>query len=494
MRVLLDTNLLIGREDPEILREDLGGLLRTLFTNEVTLFVHPGSIRELERDPDTRRRDVTISKARSYPLLEDPPKIDDGFVARAGGSRSNHDLVDIQLLRAVDSNAVSFLITEDQDLISRAPKVGIGDRVLSIALAVEYFAGFFGKEYPVATPYLRRSHLYTIDPSDHFFDSFREDYPDFDKWLRRVTEADRLCYKSDLPGGGIGSILILKEGDSDLICSMPVIPRLKICSLKVSAEQSGFRLGETLIGIALEFAYRNHISECYVTVFPKYGELTALLATLGFEKKCSLANGELVMFRSLSPPPLKESVEPVEFLRSFFPWFREDPAIRKFVIPIRPEYHRLLFPRYGGSTIQRRLDGGWDLPPPGGNAIRKAYLCNSNTGRVRPGDLGLFYRSGDRHGITHLGVVEQTRTCTSVEEIVDFVGNRTVLPESRLEQMCKSRVLAILFWNWGTLEGGITIQEMERIGVPWPQSIVEIDHEAYRQLVQAEPRMPSSFR
>jgi hypothetical protein len=422
--------------------------------------LHPSSLEEVRGDHSVDRRELLLSKARAYPVLEDPPKVDSDFATRSGGIRSSHDHVDVELLRAVEANAVSFLLTEDQGLVRRAGRIGLSDRVLSVGSGLQYFVAFFERIYPVAAPYVRKARVHSLDSKDPFFDSFRSDYPAFDEWLRKAATQGRLCYKSDLPDGKLGSVLILKESDLDPVCGRPPVPRLKICSLKVSEEQSGFRLGETLINLALEFASRNRMGECFVTVFPKYGELISLLTTFGFQSSCSLPNGEEVLIKNLVPPPFDGPIEPVDYLRLFFPRFIHDSTVRKFVVPIRPEYHRLIFPEYGLRGIQRTLDGTVNMPPPAGNAIRKAYLCNAKTTRIRPGDVVLFYRSGDRQGITHRGVVEEVRKCATPEEVVDFVGNRTVLPRSKLEQMCYKPVLSILFWNVGKVEPEVGLSDL----------------------------------
>lgn len=494
MRVLLDTNLLIGREDPHVLSPPLAALLRILSTNSVPLVIHPASVAEISGDRDAGRRDMVLSKVSAYPLLDNPPEVDDNFVGLAGGRHSSHDGVDLALLKAVEANAVSFLVSEDQDLVARAPSLGLVDRVLDAASALEYFSEYFGRVYPIGAPYLLRTHLYNIDRNDAFFNSFREDYSDFDAWLAKASSNDRLCYCSRVSDGRLGSILILKEGDTDSICGLKSTSRLKICSLKVSQEQAGFRLGETLIALALDYAGRNRVGECYVTVFPKYGELVALLTTFGFRDACNQANGEKVLIKSILPPPGQENLSPLDFLRSYFPSIRDDREVRKFLVPIQPDYHRRLFPDYGVGSVQRTLDGSIAMPPPAGNAIRKAYLCRAKTKRIRPGDLLMFYRSADLQALTHIGIVERIATSRSPEEVIAQVGNRTILPFRTLEEMCKSPVLTLLFWNAGAFAHKISLSELQREGLSWPQSVVEVDHPTYQRLIGEAGLIRSYFQ
>ncbi len=494
MRVLLDTNLLIGREDPANLSNELADLLEILSRHRIPAVIHPATLAEVGGDQNLDRRERTLSKLRAYPLLEEPPLASTEFIKLCGGAGSSHDLVDITLLQAVGSNAVSFLVTEDQGLVRRSSRAGLSDRVLRTAAALAYFRQFLERTYPEGVPFVRRVPVHRLNPKDHFFDSFRTDYPGFDNWMAKIAAEGRACYRSELSNGRLGSLLIFKDDDRDPVCGQPSASRLKICSLKVSEEQAGFRLGESLLQLALRYGYQNRVRECYVTVFPKYGELVSLLSTFGFQTLCSLPNGEEVLMKQLEPPREAHSLEPVEFLRRYFPAFREDSAIRKFLVPIRPEYHKLLFPEYGTAGIQRTLDGHRSLPPPAGNAIRKAYLCNSKATQVRPGDVLLFYRSGDVQAITHRGVVEQVRRCATPEQVVDFVGNRTVLPRAKLEQMCINPLLGILFWNVGKLPAEVPLSALEREGLGWPQSLVRVNHDGYLRLLEQPHGGQSSLR
>jgi hypothetical protein len=83
-----------------------------------------------------------------------------------------------------------------------------------------------------------------------------------------------------------------------------------------------------------------------------------------------------------------------------------------------------------------------------GNAIRKAYLCNAPTRKVQPGDMLLFLRTGLESGAaaTAAGVTEATMVSTDPDDIIAFVGNRTVYTARDVRSLCrKGEVLAIRF-------------------------------------------------
>ncbi|MGI0128694.1 MAG: PIN domain-containing protein, partial [Thermoplasmata archaeon] len=130
MRVLLDTNLLIGREDPDALSPTLAQLLQLLNENGVASLVHTASLKELDGDRDSARREIIRSKVGSYPVLESPPVPTAEFNQLLGVTSTN-DRADAELAFSVYRNAVSFLITEDQELVHRAARAGLQERVVS---------------------------------------------------------------------------------------------------------------------------------------------------------------------------------------------------------------------------------------------------------------------------------------------------------------------------------------------------------------------------
>ena len=130
---------------------------------------------------------------------------------------------------------------------------------------------------------------------------------------------------------------------------------------------------------------------------------------------------------------------------------------------------------------QQTLDGSVPLTFAAGNAIRKAYLSNSATGKVRAGDILLFYRSEDERRVTRVGLVEETRVCKTPTEVIDFVGNRTVMPLDRLIEMCHRPVLALLFWAAGGLPNNYR-GDLAAVGLTPPISIRELKEEDYRAL------------
>lgn len=481
MRILLDTNLLIGREDPNVLPLTLAHLLQLLSENGVAALVHPASLRELDGDKDPLRREVIVSKVRSYPVLDTPPTPNPEFLEQFGIT-SAHDEVDALLAYAVFRNAVSFLVTEDRDLVHRSNRLGLEKRVLSADAALRYFQACFGRAPPPLPAHLRDVPVHDLDINDPIFGSLKADYPGFDGWFQKACEKGRRCVRVRLSEGGLAGILLYKEENEEPLLHLPAARRLKIATFKVSDQLSRQGVGELLLSFALSYCRRNDFEECYVTVFPQHAEVIDFLLPFGFRDIGPKPNTERVLLKRFAPFDHGESLPPLDFFRAYYPRYREDISVRKFLVPIKPSYHRQLFPDFDPTPgHQQTLDGSVPLTFAAGNAIRKAYLSNSATGKVRPGDILLFYRSEDERRVTRVGLVEETRVCKSPTEIIDFVGNRTVMPLDRLNEMCHRPVLAILFWAAGGLPDNYR-GDLAAVGLSPPISIRELKEEDYRAL------------
>ena len=135
-----------------------------------------------------------------------------------------------------------------------------------------------------------------MDAEDGFFDSLKEDYPDFATWFERKTAAEEtaLVHHDD---EGIGAFVYLKEETEPISlvgATLPAAPRLKIGTLKVATRAQGERLGEGAIGLALwRWRYSGH-SEVYVTVYEKHESLVGILRKFGFSRVGMKDNGESV--------------------------------------------------------------------------------------------------------------------------------------------------------------------------------------------------------
>lgn len=482
MRILVDTNIFIQREDPRIVPQNLQLLLRTLNEMSVQILIHPLSIKDVERDRDPTRKSIILSKIKTYPVLSDPPTIgDDGVFDNAVGRvRNVHDVVDHDLLYAVYKDAIELLVTEDKGIEAKSKKLGISDRVLAIDEALTYFSAHVVKQGVSAPPAIAHIPVYSLDLGDPIFDSLRRSYSGFEDWWADISREGRKAwvYKDD---GALGALLIHKI-ENEAIASTPALPakrRLKICTLKVS--YTGYKLGELFIKICIEFAVCNNIDEIYLThIVQPTDYLAGLIEEFGF-RKVARKGGEDVFLKRLLWDG--STIDPVTICRDFYPSFNDGPNVKKLLIPIRPEYHEKLFTDYRFRQPTLYESVGELIVE--GNTIKKAYLSHSRIKGMSPGEVIMFYRSRDLKKITTLGVVEAVYDrVTDVNEIVRHVGKRTVYSRHELTDMVTKPTKVILFWQSFHLERPVSLISLREVGITLspPQSITEVQDSTYREI------------
>jgi hypothetical protein len=172
-----------------------------------------------------------------------------------------------------------------------------------------------------------------------------------------------------------------------------------------------------------------------------------------------------------------------EYFRKYFPHYRQDGAVRKFIVPIRPVYHRILFSDYVSHVApQLHL---FDSTFTAGNAIKQAYLCHSQFAQIHPGDVVLFYRSFDAKAVTSLGIVEQYETLNDADEIADRVRRRTVYSMDEIKEMAHKPTKVMLFRlvkHFANPPSFAWIEE-NQILKGNIQTIREIDDNAFQKLI-----------
>ena len=414
MRVLLDTNILIHREARTVVREDIGPLFRWLDHLGFEKRIHPDSLDELKRhaDPDVVR--TLQRKLQSYPVLKtranDTPRISS---VRASDVTAN-DHVDTSLLAEVDADRVRYLITEDRRIHRKAAAIGLDRRVFTI----EEFLEKVNAENPSLADYnvlsVRKKLFGTIDVSAPFFDSFRKDYPEFDRWFN--DKADETAYVCESEDGSILAFLYVKiegstENYSDINPAFKPGRRLKIGTLKVVL--NGYRLGERFLKIVFDNALRYRASQVYVTVFDRTEDqrrLIAFLRSWGFLLHGTKeGNNESVYVRDFLPSV--DTAQP----RGTYPYI--SMSARKFIVPIYPAYHTELLP---DSILSTESPEDFVDNKPNRNAISKVYVSRSIERNLASGDVIVFYRTKYRGSGYHTSVAT---TIGVVQEVFDRIPN-----------------------------------------------------------------------
>jgi predicted nucleic acid-binding protein len=493
MKVLLDTNIIIHRETKDPINKDIGKLFWWIDKLRYTKCIHQITIDEISKHQDAATREAFRIKIESYhhlptqaPLKPDVIKISEKHDV------SENDKKDTILVNEVFSDRVDLLITEDRKIHAKAFDLGIDVKVFTIDSFLEKVTTENPELLDYKVPSVRREFLGKINLKDEFFVSFREDYVGFDKWFNK--KADEIAYICS-SGEGIFAYLYLKIEDesepySDITPPFAGKKRLKIGSFKV--QLNGLKLGERFIKIIFDNALLFSVDEIYVTIFPKRVEqirLIGLLTEFGFRyhgTKKSSSGEEQVLVRDFSRRASLESP------KTTYPFMSKHA--RKFLVPIRPEYHTSLFP---DSILRTESPLDFVENEPFRNAVSKVYVSRSLNRNLRTGDIIVFYRTGGyyRGVATTLGIVE--RAYTAIEDRQRFVSlcrKRSVFSDEDLKRQwdsapATSRPFIVNFLYSYSFPKRINLKRLIELGVisdinSVPRGFEEMRDDSFKNIIK----------
>lgn len=490
-KILLDTNMLIYLEDDHILNKDVARLTRILYdSSNYKIVIHPDSILETNKIKDVNRKNIFQSKIRVYKQINNPPRASEAFQSMLGYKNEN-DKIDNELLFAVKQNCVSYFVTNDNKLKGKGIRIGLGDRVLNIKEAIEKFEKQEMKEILVPV-FIKKEELYRVQLEDPFFNSLKKDYFEFDKWFERKQREGEKAYIVRNQKNEVTAFLMLKieekgEEYEEFEKKFSKKRRLKVSTFKV--DDTGKRIGETFIKIIVENAIKEKVEEIYVTVFPKYNFLIDLFKEYGFKyytykqtpDKRKESSKEYVLVKSMKD---KES----------YPFVNIEKR-KVFIVPIQPIYHRLFFPE-AIKNLQYSINDYEGINTES-NAIRKAYISNSNIKKIQSGDVLLFYASQKEKAITCAGIVDTVFSdFKKSEEIVNLVRKRTAYSERELQNNVDLNSLVIMFKHYMTFNKEIAYKELRKWNIinGAIQSITEIDGEKIKELINRNEKDSYYFK
>lgn len=429
MRILLDTNILIHREAPNPVRSDIGVLFRWLDQLGVTKCVHPDTVQEAQKLANERTKEAFNIKLSAYSVLKSKAALLPEVEALSKElDKDDNDRVDTALLNEVAQGRVDLLLTEDKKIHRKAARLGLGDRVYKIDSYLEKVTA----ENPDLADYkvlsVRKEIFGGIDLAQPFFDSFREDYPGFDRWFNR--KADETVYICEADGA-LSAFLYLKVEEKnepyfDITPPFASKKRLKVGTFKVTL--NGYKIGERFLKIIFDNAVRFRADEVYLTIFNRGFEqkrLIALLQEFGFVKHGTKGD-EWVLVRDMTPNLNRANP------RHSFPYF--GVSERTFIVPIYPDYHTSLFP---DSILRTESPADFIEHEPFRNAISKVYISRSHGRSLEPGDTIVFYRTGGLYkGVaTTMGVVENVTTDLHDEnQFLQACRKRSVFSDDELRE------------------------------------------------------------
>lgn len=444
MRVLLDTNIIIYREANKPPRQEIGILFRWLDQLHYQKCIHPKTIEEIHRHKDKSVVSAFDAKITNYHQLKTlAPESNSISAIRAKYDRNDNDSTDTDILNEIFCERIDLLITEDRKIHKKALDLGILERVFTIDSFLEKVTA----ENPDLADYkvlsVKKELFGNLNLRDTFFNSFREDYKEFDTWFNR--KSDEIAYVCTSESSEVVAFLYVKiegreECYSDISPTFSPAKRLKIGTFKVVS--NGYKLGERFLKIVFDNALRFSVEEIYVTLFDETLEqrrLIGLLHDWGFQEHGVKQTGngeEVVLVRDFRPQINKSN--PCES----YPYLSSDS--RKFLVPIYPEYHTELFP---DSILRTESPNDFIENKPNRNAISKVYISRSFKRDLKAGDIIVFYRTASGGSgyytsvTTTIGVVQSIVTnITSDRQFVELCRKRSVFSDDEL----------LKYWNWRT--------------------------------------------
>ncbi len=277
------------------------------------------------------------------------------------------------------------------------------------------------------------------------FDSLRSSYDtperSFNKWFHDKAQTGRKAWIARTGQGSIEAICIYAMQTNEVINDVKESLQglsLKLCTFKVGEQIRGRKIGELFLKAAFRFATDNRCENVFVHTSEDQFYLLELLSDFGFQRRGMYGTDIMLVKAHPSLPPV-ENIPALDYAKLYFPHYRKDASVQKFLVPIQPQYHQVLFPEL---SRQGQLFNGNSIA---GNAIKQAYLCKAPSNQVHAGDIVLFYRSKDEMAVTTIGIVERYETHTEAAKIMQLVSRRTVYSQSEIEAMTNKSVRVMLF-------------------------------------------------
>jgi len=465
-----------------VLEPSLANFVRLAGVGGHQLLYHPASKIDIERDKDIERRNRTLVRISQYTMLEGAPSSPCNT-----SQTSPNDECDNDILHALECSAVHALVTEDKEIHAKARKAGFSHRIYNIQTAEDWLRRLH-EPSAVHLPNIEDVHMYSLTSqlSSPLFDSLRASYDtpqrSFNTWFHIKAQTGRKAWIARADLGNIEAICIYAMQTDEIIndekdCLEGL--SLKLCTFKVGEQMRGRKIGELFLKAAFRFATENRCENIFVHTSPEQVYLLKLLKDFGFQQRGTYGADIMLVKDHPSLPPAA-GPNALDYARLYFPHFRTDITVQKFLVPIKPQYHQVLFPEL---AYQAQLFGGGSTA---GNAIKQAYLCKAQTTKVQPGDVVLFYRTEDQQSVTTIGVVECYEVHDNAASIMQLVSRRTVYSQKDIEAMASKPTKVMLFRLVGHFPSAISYASLirERIVSGPIQSITKISDDAFSRIFE----------
>ncbi|MEM4988336.1 N-acetyltransferase [Collimonas sp. H4R21] len=465
-----------------VLEPSLANFARLAGVGGHQLLYHPASQIDIERDKDSVRRARTLARLDLYTKLEGTPPS-----PRNTPQTSPNDSCDNDILHALECSAVHALVTEDKDIHAKARLAGFGHRIYNIQTAEDWLRRLH-EPSAVHFPNIEDVHMYSLTGqlNSALFDSLRASYDtperSFNTWFHEKAQTGRKTWVARIDHGEIEALCIYAMQTDEIInndreCLHGL--SLKLCTFKVGEQIRGRKIGELFLKAAFRFATENRCENIFIHTNPEQVYLLELLSDFGFEQR-GMYGADIMLVKAHPSSPPEAKLPALDYARLYFPHYRKDTAVQKFLVPIKPQYHQILFPELAQQTQL------FENSSAAGNAIKQAYLCKAPTNQVQPGDIVLFYRTEDTKAVTTVGIVECYEIHDSATNIMQLVSRRTVYSQRDIEVMATTPTKVMLFRLVGHFPTPIRYTKLiqENIVSGAIQSITKISDDSFSRLLR----------
>lgn len=489
MRFILDTNIIIPLEQSQqVLAPSLANFVRLAHENGHQLLYHPATIDDINRDTNTERKNQTLQRLKQYTELESRP-----VCIWNTQEASPNEIADNEILYSIYSDAAHALLTEDHGIHRKAKLHGLSERVYYIQTAEDWLKRLHA-QIPVQLPNIEQVKLFSIRDqlSSNLFDSLREGYRGFDEWFRKKARDGVNAWIAKDDQDTLGAICIFDIQTNEKITHEGMSlagTALKLCTFKVSETMRGRKIGELFLKAAFKFATSNHYENIFIHGdYEKHGFLFDLLEEFGFEKVGTHPGADRrdVVYLKRHPikTPSQDQLNFFDFSKKFFPHFISHEKVTKYIVPIQPEYHDILFPDFTSQKQKQMLL--FKQQNYVGNCIKLAYLCHAQTKKIYPGDIVLFYRSKDEMAITSIGIVESYEELEDSMKIAQKVSRRTVYNIEEISEIAQKPTKVMLFRLITHFQDTIPYSWLTKNTVVKGQiqSIRKIDNSSFMKVIQ----------
>lgn len=486
LRFLLDTNVLIPLQDSyQVLEPNLANFVRLANVGGHQLLYHPATVADFERDPDVQRQARNLQRIAQYSALDNPAPC-----PWNSAEISANDACDNEILYALQCDAVHALVTEDRGLHAKAKNIGLQGRIYSIQTAEDWLRRLH-EPRQIVLPNILHVPLHSLTPvlPSSFFDSLRIGYDGFDDWFRRKARDNRKAWIYRDENTDLAAICVYDVQADEVVNDLQerlAGKALKLCTFKVGEVVRGRKIGELFFKAAFRYATENACENIFIHAnADRHDYLIRLLQDFGFEGRGTYKGDQVLVKPHPLSAPAAETLDAHEYARRYFPHFRTDSAVQKFLIPIQPQFHEMLFPDY--VPVQPRLFGvAGDI----GNAIKLAYLCHAQTNSINSGDVLLFYRTIDEKAVTTIGIVDRFEMLSDAARIASLVSRRTVYSIDEIDAMAAKVTKVILFRLVGHIPRPVTYDVLlAECVISGPiQSIRKVSDEAFSRILELARR------